>query len=59
MIVLSPLHIAEQCCDKIPVSYLDTVIYVDTITRQTFKYANQIPSENNPQNVDDLNSDTE
>ena len=48
---LSPLYIAEQCYDKIPVNYLDTVMYVDPITRQSFEYANQIPCENNPQNV--------
>ena len=30
---LSPLYIAEHCYDKIPVSYLDTVMYVDPITR--------------------------
>ena len=42
---LSPLYIAEQCYDKIPVNYLDTVMYVDPITRQTFEYGNQIPCE--------------
>ena len=42
---LSPLYIAEQCYDKIPVNYLDTVMNVDPITRQTFEYANQIPCE--------------
>ena len=45
---LSPFYIAEQCYDKIPVNYLDPVMYVDPITRQTFEYANQIPCENNP-----------
>ena len=48
---LSPLYIAEQCYDKIPGNYLDTVMYVDPITHQTFEYANQISCENNPQNV--------
>ena len=38
---LSPLCIAEQCYGKIPVNSLDTVMYVDPITRQTFEYANQ------------------
>ena len=56
---LSPLYIADQCHDKIPVKYLDTVIYVDPITRQTFEYANQIPCENNPQNVISLDPDTD
>ena len=39
---LSPLYIAEQCYDKIPVNYFDTVLYVDPITRQTFEYANPL-----------------
>ena len=56
---LSPLYIAEQCYDKFPVNYLDTVMYVDPITRQTFEYANQIPCENIPQNVISLNPDTD
>ena len=55
---LSALYIAEQCYDKIPVNYLDTVMYVDPITRQTFEYANQIPCGNNPQNVISLDPDT-
>ena len=42
---LSPLYVAEECYDKIPVSSLDTVLYNDPITRQTFKYAHQIPCE--------------
>ena len=33
---LSPLYIAEHCHDIIPVFYLDNVMYVDPITRQTF-----------------------
>ena len=47
----SPLYIAEHCYDKIPVNYLDTVMYGNPITRQTFEYANRIPCGNNPQNV--------
>ena len=39
---LSPLYIAEQCYDKIPVKYLDTVMYFDPITCQPLQYANQI-----------------
>ena len=34
-------------------------MYVDPITRQTFEYANQIPYENNPQNVISLDPDTD
>ena len=29
--------------DQFPVNYIDTVMYVDPITRQIFEYANQIP----------------
>ena len=56
---LSPLYIADQWYDKLSVKYLDTVMYVDPITRQTFEYANQIPCENNPQNVISLDPDTD
>ena len=54
---LSPLYIAEQCYDKIPVNYFDTELYVDPITLQTFEYANQIPCENNPQKSLDPDTD--
>ena len=33
-------------------------MYVDPITSETFQYANQIPCENNPQNVMALDRDT-
>ena len=56
---LSSINIAKQCYDKIPVNYLDTVMYVDHIARQTFEYANQIPCENNPQNVISFDPDTD
>ena len=54
---LSLLYIADQCNDKIPANYLDTDMYVDPITHQTFEYANQIQCENNPQNVIALDCD--
>ena len=34
-------------------------MYVEPITRQTFIYANQVPCENNPQNVIALELDTD
>ena len=34
------LYTAQQSFDKIPVNYLDTVMYVDNITHQTFEFAN-------------------
>ena len=55
----SPLYIAEQCYDKIPVNYIGTVMYVDPITRQTIQYANQIPCKYNPQNVISLDPNTD
>ena len=58
-IIFSPLYIAEQCYDKIPINYKDTVMYVDPITRQTFEYATPIPCESNPQNIITLDPDTD
>ena len=60
MIVLfiSPFHIyLNNGMTKKPVKYFDTVMYVDPMTSQTFEYANQIPCENNPQNVSALDTD--
>ena len=34
-------------------------MYIDPITRQTFKYANQFPCEDNPQNMIALDPDTD
>ena len=56
---LSPLNKAEDCYDKIPINNLDTVKYVDPITRQTFDYATPITCENNPQNITALDPDTD
>ena len=47
----------EQCYDKIPVHSLDTVMYVDSISRQTFELDNQRQCESNPQNVITLDPD--
>ena len=49
--LISSPYILPKYVDKLPISQLDTVMYVDPITRQTFEYANQIPCENNPQNI--------
>ena len=58
VLIFSLIYIAEQCYDKVPVYYRDTVMYVDPISRQTFEYGNQIPYESNPQNVISLDPDT-
>ena len=50
---------AEQCYGQIPVSYIDTVMYVDPITCQTFNYANRFPCKHSPQNVIALDHDTD
>ena len=34
--------------DRIPLYYMDTVLYIDPTTRQTFTYATSISSDNNP-----------
>ena len=59
VLIISPLYTAHQCYDKIPVNYLDTVIYVDPNTRQPFDNAKQIPCVKNPQNVMSLDPDTD
>ena len=48
-----------QCYDKIPVTFVDTIMYDDPITRPTFEYVIQLPCENNPQNVIALDPDTD
>ena len=55
---LSPQFIPGKSHTGVPVNNLDTVMYVDPITRQTFEYASQIPFENNPQNDIALGTDT-
>ena len=39
---ISPLYKADKCFDRIPIHYRETIMYVDPITRQTFKYATPI-----------------
>ena len=56
---ISPLYKADKCFDRIPIHYRETIIYVDTITRQTFNYATPIEWGNNPQNIIELDPDTD
>ena len=44
---------ADQCFCRIPVTFKDTLMYVDHITRQTFDYATLIliTCDNNPRNL--------
>ena len=37
-----PLYRTDNCFDRIPLHYRENIMYVDPITRQTFKYATPI-----------------
>ena len=56
---ISPLYKADKCFDRIPIHYRETIIYVDPITRQSFNYATLIEWGNNPQNIFELDPDTD
>ena len=55
---ISPLYKADKCFDRIPIHYRETIMYVDPITRQTFNYATPIECGNNPQNIIELDPDS-
>ena len=55
----SPLYKADKCFDRIPIHYRETIMYVDPITRQTFNYATPIECGINPQNIIELDPDTD
>ena len=55
---ISPLYKADKCFDRIPIHYRETILYVDPITRQTFNYATPIECGNNPQNIIELDPDS-
>ena len=57
--IVSPPYIADRRYGTISVNYLDTVMYDDPNTRQTFESADQIPCENNPHNVISLDTGTD
>ena len=56
---ISPPYKADKCFDRIPIHYRETIMYVDPTTRQTFNYATQIECGNNPQNIIELDPDTD
>ena len=56
---ISPLYKADKCFDGIPIHYGETIMYVDPITRQTFNYATPIECGNNPQNIFEIDPDTD
>ena len=51
---LSALYKADQCFDRIPIHFKDTLMYVEPITRQTYDYATPITCDNNPRNIIEL-----
>ena len=56
---ISPLYKADKCFDRIPIHYRETIMYVDPITRQTFNYATSIECGNKPQNIIELDLDSD
>ena len=56
---ISPLYKVDQCIDRIPIHYGETIMYVDPITRQTFNNATPIECGNNPQNIIELDPDAD
>ena len=56
---ISPLYKADKCFDIILIHYKETIMYVDPLTRQTFNYATPIKCGNNPQNIIELDPDTD
>ena len=53
------LYKADRCFDLIPIHFKDTLMYVDTITRQTYDYATPITCDNNPRNIIELDPDSD
>ena len=56
---LSPLYIADRCFDRIPIHFKDTLMYVDPNTRQTYDYATPFTCDNNPNNIIELEPDSD
>ena len=56
---LSPLYKADRCFDRIPIHFKDTLMYVDSITRQIYDYATPITSENSPRKIIELDPDSD
>ena len=55
----SLLYEADRCFDRIPIHFKDTLMYVDTITRQTYDYATPISCDNYPRNIFELDPDSD
>ena len=56
---LSPLYIADRCFVRIPIHFKDTLMYVDPTTRQTYDYATPITCDHNPNNIIELDPDSD
>ena len=56
---ISLLYKADNCFDRIPIHYRETIMYVDPITRQTFTYATPKKCGNIQQNIIELDPDAD
>ena len=56
---LSHLYETDERFGRIPINYQETLMYLDPISKQTFKYSTPISCDNIPQNVMALNLDTD
>ena len=56
---LSPLYKADRCFDCIPIHFVDTLINIDPITRQTYDYDTPITCDNNPRNNIEIDPDSD
>ena len=56
---LSPLYIADRCFVRIPIHFKDTLMYVDPTTRQTYDYATPIACDHNPNNIIEIDPDSD
>ena len=54
---VSPLKVLEKCFDRIPIFYNGRTMFVDPITRQTFRFANEIHCVGGYKNAFQLNLD--
>ena len=56
---LSSLYKADRFFDRIPIHFEDTLMYVDTITRQTYDYVTPITCDNKPRSIIELDPDSD
>ena len=54
---VSPLKVLAKCYDRIPIFYKDKTMFVDSITRQTYPFANEVSCVEGYQNAYQLDLD--